>query len=919
MSESGRDRRGPMTPRPRFVSIRTRLALTLATILAVITILLCSLIFWQQALEHRVYLSARLQQSARGFQARLEAIRIATQVAARSLAAVPTVQDALSTPTAQETREHHLLPFLLQQAGAHEITEIALFDRNGRFVTSTLRPLAHNLALSPVAGLDLKEAQTLLRPTGDEERPGVEAVALAPVHLSSGFGGTVVAIYRLTNETCDAFKESSGDDVSLVTKTDKPTPHMVRAVTSLRSTQGLRLQGMPVDASVEVEGGASSPVVDVPDLPMVATYAPLISKTRTPFWIEVASPATWPAIQSQTFLTVLLGGLLFLLAGTGVGLVLARRLTGPLIALRRAADGMAEGHLQPIPMAGNNHDEVGALAQAFDKMLSRLQERDQQLLAKQLEQEQVQKVLEYINQELQKEKRELEILLDSIREGVVVLDTGGTIVKSNSALCAMVGMTERQVLGRNLTHVLPLVDARGQAVADLETLLEPHDAAPRAEGILPLQAFIARDDSTRLPVEVDSAPIEDMARKYYGQVVTVQDVSRRFEMDRLKDEFLAFFTHDLKSPISAIVGYAQLLAESDLTEEDHAMVENLVSLGKLLALEISNILSSTRVHAGRMSYHSENFTVSTPLHDLVLLFSPVAQMQDITFQVEGMTNGGAPPTGHDDVGSLVVYADLEKVQDVLNNLVGNALKFTPSGGTIRVSVKAHPTMVDIVVSDTGKGIPADSLPHLFDKFYQVTGKGHGSGLGLYIAHTMVEGMGGKINVQSAMREGSTFTVSLPRGTAEDTSGGDSPPSELPARILVVDANRHQNNLLRLYLERQGIEHVHSVFAADEARQVAEREPLDLLVIAEDLGDRSGWALARDFRAQVRTREIPIVFVTARRKADTEGLVRVQLLQPVQPAAVLDSIHTILRREARSTRMPGSSSERGRQDASPPGT
>ena len=225
---------------------------------------------------------------------------------------------------------------------------------------------------------------------------------------------------------------------------------------------------------------------------------------------------------------------------------------------------------------------------------------------------------------------------------------------------------------------------------------------------------------------------------------------------RSKSEFLAVMSHELRTPLNAIGGYAELLeigVHGPVTPEQRKALERIqMSQRHLLGL-INAVLNYTRVEAGNVSYDYEVFPVSEALSSCEALTSPQMRSKGLKLHIEPCDP------------SLTVYADREKLQQIVLNLLTNSMKFTESGGVVTLSCAANHDHIDIMVRDTGRGIESDHLERIFEPFVQVdarlTRTQEGVGLGLAISKDLARGMGGDLVVESVAGEGSTFTLTMP--------------------------------------------------------------------------------------------------------------------------------------------------------------
>lgn len=248
-------------------------------------------------------------------------------------------------------------------------------------------------------------------------------------------------------------------------------------------------------------------------------------------------------------------------------------------------------------------------------------------------------------------------------------------------------------------------------------------------------------------------------RDEFGRLATSYDTMARqlTELDRLKAEFVSVASHELKTPVNVLLGYLQLLQDGgygELTPRQreicHTLEVQCVSIGRL----VKQLLDVSRFEAGGGRLDPRPFALGDFLDDLEASFRVLALQRSVEFTVS-----------HDPELPSQVAWDRDRISEVLGNLLSNAFKFTPSGGRIRLTAHAADDSVQMVVRDTGPGIPAEQLPRIFDKFYRADNQpasADGTGLGLAIAKNIVDAHRGTINVDSTPGAGATFTITLPK-------------------------------------------------------------------------------------------------------------------------------------------------------------
>ena len=227
-------------------------------------------------------------------------------------------------------------------------------------------------------------------------------------------------------------------------------------------------------------------------------------------------------------------------------------------------------------------------------------------------------------------------------------------------------------------------------------------------------------------------------------------------LEKEKADFNAMITHDIKSPLSTILTYAEMIGDGALSgEEDlHKAMNSVYASGKKILTLVDNYLVSSAIDAGKLKLNVQPVSINELIEDSMTFFIPQAERKNV--KISFLKGTGLPR----------IMADKVQLDRVIGNILGNALKFIPSGASITVSTKAVEDGIEIAISDTGKGIPEKDVDTMFQKFRRssATGKIEGMGLGLYIAKAVTEAHGGSISLTSRVGEGTTFTVRLPAMT-----------------------------------------------------------------------------------------------------------------------------------------------------------
>jgi signal transduction histidine kinase len=283
-------------------------------------------------------------------------------------------------------------------------------------------------------------------------------------------------------------------------------------------------------------------------------------------------------------------------------------------------------------------------------------------------------------------------------------------------------------------------------------------ADPEREGIFEYTVADLRRTFQRY-----TAPVRDADGELIGRVWLVRDVSAERDAERMKDEFVALVSHELRTPLTSIMGYLDLVLSEEgatLTEEQRRFLGVVSRNSQRLLRLVGDLLFLARVDAGRLSLEAEEVDLGALAADCVEAARPMAEEREVELT---MTREAVPP----------LNVDRARLAQLLDNLVSNALKFTPAGGSANVDVRGQNGRALISVSDTGMGIAEADIERLFDRFYRTSNAARraipGTGLGLAIARAIAEAHGGDITVRSVEGEGTTFEVALPFPRRQRTS------------------------------------------------------------------------------------------------------------------------------------------------------
>ena len=326
-----------------------------------------------------------------------------------------------------------------------------------------------------------------------------------------------------------------------------------------------------------------------------------------------------------------------------------------------------------------------------------------------------------------------------------------------------------------------------------------------------------------------------------------------------KSRFLSHMSHEMRTPLAAIMGFAELLQRRTLADKERGWTEHILHSGKYLLALVNELLEISRIEAGKMTVATEPVDVRSAVDEVLQLVEPLAGERNIRLETRAA----------DDVHG-VVLADPVRLKQVLLNLTSNAIKYNRDSGTVTVAIReTDGGKVRISVTDTGAGIAPDELERLFTPFERLgaeQGAVEGSGLGLVVARGLVEAMHGRLDVESTPGTGTTFAVELP---SEDLAAGSKRPAPPAAdsatvgRVLYIEDNRANLQIVDSILTdlRPGIELRTATDGQAGAELVEQRRP-DLLLLDLNLPDMTGEEVLRRVRARSETADVPILILSA---------------------------------------------------------
>lgn len=418
---------------------------------------------------------------------------------------------------------------------------------------------------------------------------------------------------------------------------------------------------------------------------------------------------------NETTNTIVAAVAIALFLAAVMGYVFAQTLTGPILALTKGAKSLAEGNMNQS-LKVRSSDEIGQLTSSFNYMASEL--------AKNMT-------------EISREKNRLEILLHNMSDGVISFSKDGELMLANTAAAVMLGVEKMEM---NFTEFLRAYDISSSVYLDMGN--EPSKKVTFPVG----KQFI----------NANFTPYYDAAGQVEGIVVVLQDITEQKKLDDMRKEFVANVSHELRTPLTTVKSYTETLLEGAIEDKEIAMdfLGIIDSEADRMAFLVRDLLQLTRFDNKQVRLDMTEIEMNDFLNMTVRQnkIHAEAKRQMLSFE----------PYEH----MVVIHGDRDRVGQVVNNIVTNAIKYSLEQATIRIYITEDAQYYKIHVKDTGMGISREDLPRIFERFYRVDKARSramgGTGLGLAIAKEIMETHGGRLTAESEYGKGTTMTMWFPK-------------------------------------------------------------------------------------------------------------------------------------------------------------
>jgi PAS domain S-box-containing protein len=475
-------------------------------------------------------------------------------------------------------------------------------------------------------------------------------------------------------------------------------------------------------------------------------------------------------------------------------------------------------------------------------------------------------------------------IVDSSEDAIISKNLDGIVTSWNHAAERMFGWSSEEAVGQSIIMIIP-TELRAEETMILGRLRQ-------GQRIEHFETIRQTKDGRRLNISLSISPVRNEDGQVIGASKIARDITERVHAEeeravllaseraareraeaasRAKDEFVAMISHEIRSPLNAILGWSQMLRQGTLDKSATTnALESIERNARAQAQLVSDLLDISRVITGKLRINARPVDITNSLESALESIRPAAEAKQIQIEIER------------EPYATVVTGDADRLQQVLWNLLSNAVKFTPRGGQVKVSITRSDSQLELTISDTGAGINPEFLPYIFERFTQAdttTARSHaGLGLGLSIVRHIIELHGGTVTAQSeGAGKGASFRITLPvraLKTRDVDKETDVPANSLAAdialnsvRVMVVDDEAETRDLLKVMLASHGADVATYGSGAEALAQIAAWKPQ---VIVSDIGMpvQDGYAFIRKVRSLGASEPlIPAIALTAYARAE----------------------------------------------------
>jgi two-component system phosphate regulon sensor histidine kinase PhoR len=418
---------------------------------------------------------------------------------------------------------------------------------------------------------------------------------------------------------------------------------------------------------------------------------------------------------------------------------LVRRSSRPLVALNKQLNNLREKNDFGI-RAVHSGEAMGTVADNFNEVISEYKAQYQKLSVSGEDMEVGNSILAY-------EKERIESVIDSIDDGIMVRDLVGSIIHVNRSMAYLLKLSSKDAIGKTIQDCID-----NEEIISFIEREQFNDSSFTQKN---LEVILDQFDREKTLL-ISYLPLLSSEECVMGNVIIAKDITAARMTQQNQSDFIAHVSHELRTPLTTIKSYVEMLMDNEVSDDDTKIdfYNTINDEANRLARLISNLLNISKIETGSLAINKDMIKTGEFIKDIVHSIESQAVSKNINLE----------PILPDKLSALVVEKDLLRV--AILNILGNAIKYTPPGGSITLTVKENDSNVTLDISDTGYGISNEELPHIFDKFFRSSDdtikQQTGNGLGLALSREIIRLHDGKIEVSSKLQQGTRFTLTLPK-------------------------------------------------------------------------------------------------------------------------------------------------------------
>ncbi len=445
-----------------------------------------------------------------------------------------------------------------------------------------------------------------------------------------------------------------------------------------------------------------------------------------------------------------------------------------------------------------------------------------------------------------------EAIFSSVSDGLMVIDCQGKIMQINPQAIEMLSLEKQKVAGNKISEI--------KLGEELKKILSRINTIDISKPFMPEVDEIAIKKPTKKVLKIFTTPVLDRSQNLLGFIKTIHDITVQSEIDQMKNEFISTVSHELRTPLTAIKGFIDLILQGEagkINKDQKEFLEIAKQNTDRLVKLISDLLDISKIESGRLRIRREPVYIDELIEKSIMTFSKEIEKKGIQLILSL------------DKPLPIISGDFDRLSQVLNNLISNAIKYTKDDGKIEIIAYRRENKLIIEVKDNGIGISKKDQEKLFDKFFRVdsslTQEVGGAGLGLAITKSIISMHSGEIWVKSKLEKGSSFCFSLPimaeelKPTVTQIKKRFIREGEKP-KILVVDDEPDILRLLQIHLSKENY-NVCSAKSGEEALKMAKKLKPDLITLDILLGGINGLEVLRMLKNDPKTNNIPVILLS----------------------------------------------------------